>query len=156
MIFCSRQPLSKLLLPNVPPIFRRGEVQVTFDADDFRPAMPLIAEIVTAAIAEAFDAERERIRAEKPPAVDRVLLSQDEAAEALGVSPRKLYELRRRGLPCVRLPSEGPGEKGQPRYRPEDLAQFAARYLITAAEPGDEPTKSTMKIAGRPRMAATG
>jgi hypothetical protein len=109
---------------------------------------PLIERSVAAAVADAFNAERDRVRAEKP-AVDRVLLDQEEAAAALGVSPRKLFELRKLGLAFVRF-----GEQGQPRYRPQDLAEFAAKYLTTVAKENQQ-TEATLKIADRSPMKSS-
>jgi excisionase family DNA binding protein len=54
----------------------------------------------------------------------RVLLTRDEAAQALAISPRQLWELTRKG----EIPSVRTGETGRSvRYRPESLRRWAER-----------------------------
>jgi predicted DNA-binding transcriptional regulator AlpA len=59
---------------------------------------------------------------------DRILLSEDEAAKAIGLTPRFLTERRRTGdgPPYVRVSARCV------RYRPEDIEQWAASLLRTS------------------------
>jgi len=59
------------------------------------------------------------------PGSEKILLKPAEAAEALGISPRHLVTLMQRGeIPVVRV--------GRLlRFRPEDLAAWAARQAAT-------------------------
>ena len=63
----------------------------------------------------------------------RMLLTEKEAAEALGFTPRFLTERRRlgNGPKYVRISARAV------RYRPEDLAEFAAKLVRTStSDPG--------------------
>ena len=58
-------------------------------------------------------------------AVDKLLLTEREAAQALSISPRKLWELRATGeIPCVRLGRAV-------RYDPRDLSAWITRRRTT-------------------------
>ena len=71
-------------------------------------------------ISKAVDATVRRIAARQPKdAAGRVLLTKQEAADALGVSPATLDRLRKAGLPAVKL-------DGKVLFRPEGLRAWAA------------------------------
>ncbi len=70
----------------------------------------------------AVEATLRRLREERPTdQAGRILLSKQQAAEALGVSPSTIDRLRREvGLPCVKL-------NGLVLFRPEALRQWATK-----------------------------
>jgi excisionase family DNA binding protein len=64
----------------------------------------------------------------------RILLSVQEAAQALGISERLLFTLTRSGvIPCVRV---GDGRGRRKLYRPETLEHFARSREAAAAAGG--------------------
>src|SRR5437660_1626116 len=66
-------------------------------------------------------------------AAPRLLLTTREAALALAISPRLLWELTARGdIPCLRLP--GRGKARAIRYAVEDLQRWIEKVRL--AEPG--------------------
>ena len=71
-------------------------------------------------ISKAVDATVRRIEERQPKdAAGRVLLTKQEAAEALGVSQATVDRLRKAGLPAVKL-------DGKVLFRPEGLRAWAA------------------------------
>jgi Helix-turn-helix domain len=106
-----------------------------------REFAPIIANAVRDAVSEAF-AEQKKQAATKPAAkLEPALVTPDEAAEMLRVSPRRLWTLRKQqGLPFVKL---GDDPAGHVHYRPEDLRAFAAsRRVIEGAATADTETRN--------------
>jgi hypothetical protein len=61
------------------------------------------------------------------PPVPRLLLNSRDAAEALGISPRTLWELTaKREIPVIRLPGRGKARRAL-RYDVEDLRKWVDR-----------------------------
>jgi excisionase family DNA binding protein len=68
----------------------------------------------------------------------RLLLTAKQAAAALAVSPRTLWELTARGeLPALRLP--GRGKARMLRYAVDDLKAWIARTKANAAQRNGQP-----------------
>ena len=77
----------------------------------------------------------------KPPRannVPRLLLKSREAAEALGISERTLWELTARGeIPVIRIPGRGK-EARSLRYDVEDLRAWIDRQKVAGNQQSDK------------------
>jgi len=81
-----------------------------------------------------------------PVEAPRLLLTARQAAEALAISPRTLWELTARGeLPALRIP--GRGRARAIRYAVEDLQRWIQRTRDGQTDPGTSDAQHN----GRPR-----
>ena len=88
------------------------------------------------------------------PPVPRLLLNSREAAEALGIRPRTLWELTSKGkIPVILLPGRGKARRAL-RYNVEDLRAWVGRLKASDNRPSEhgsgEDAESVEQDEGSP------